>query len=220
MKRFDKLNYYELFEIPFDACPFRVREAYRSVRDTYVEGSLLTYSLFTADEREEILERIKRAYATLIDTNKRTHYNTTLEENGEKLPDVEQEDETEKLIPMPRLSAYGSSSSDVRKAKNKLEEQGVRELLNSMMSAKSISGYDLKELREALGVEFDEVVNVTKISPIILQAIEHDEFAKLPPRVYLRSFLSAYAEVLETDPQKVIDGYFKNIHEYTERSVN
>ena len=216
MKRFEELNYYELFEIPFDACPFRVRQAYRSVLDTYVEGSLLTYSLFTADEREEILERIKRAYTTLIDANKRTHYNTMLLESGGKSLDVVQEDETSKLIPMSGLFDDGNRSSDVRKAKNKIEEGGVRELLNTMMSAKSISGYDLKELREALGVEFDEVINVTKISPIILQAIEHDEFAKLPPRVYLRSFLSAYAEVLETDPNKVIDGYFKNIHEYTQ----
>jgi len=45
-----------------------------------------------------------------------------------------------------------------------------------------------------------------------LEAIENDDFGTLPPTVYLKNFLKAYAELFEADPKRIIDGYMKNLN--------
>lgn len=80
-----------------------------------------------------------------------------------------------------------------------------------MFKGEVISGEHLKNLRESLGIELEEVFQATKISPTALQAIERDDITNLPPTIYLKSFLKAYAEILQLDAKQIVDGYLKNI---------
>jgi len=80
-----------------------------------------------------------------------------------------------------------------------------------MFEGEAISGKDLKNLRESLGIDLAEVHWATKISPTALEAIEKDDIANLPPTIYLKSFLKSYAEVLQLDTKKIVEGYLKNI---------
>lgn len=80
-----------------------------------------------------------------------------------------------------------------------------------MLKGEVISGKDLKNLRESLGIELEEVFQATKISPTALEAIEKDDIANLPPTIYLKSFLKSYAEILQLDTEKIVQGYLKNI---------
>ena len=80
-----------------------------------------------------------------------------------------------------------------------------------MLKGEVISGKDLKNLRVLLGIELEEVYRATKISPTALEAIEKDDIANLPPTIYLKSFLKSYAEVLQLDTKKIVEGYLKNI---------
>jgi cytoskeleton protein RodZ len=80
-----------------------------------------------------------------------------------------------------------------------------------MLKGEVISGKDLKNFRESLGIELREVFQATKISPTTLEAIEKDDTANLPPTIYLKSFLKSYAEILQLDTEKIVDGYLKNI---------
>ena len=51
MNKFEELNYYEILEIPVNASSFEIRRAYRNAVEVYSDHSLLTYSLFSAEER-------------------------------------------------------------------------------------------------------------------------------------------------------------------------
>jgi len=66
-------------------------------------------------------------------------------------------------------------------------------------------------LREAIGIDLEEVFEVTRISMPILDAIERDLVEKLPPVVYLKNFLRSYAQILHVDPEKISEGYIKNM---------
>lgn len=81
----------------------------------------------------------------------------------------------------------------------------------AMFKAEIISGKDLKDLRESLGLELDDVHRFTKVSPTVLEAIEKDDIAHLPPLIYLKSFLKSYAEVLQIDTNIIVEGYLANI---------
>jgi DnaJ-class molecular chaperone len=78
MRNFEELNFYEILEISIDASPFKIKRAYKNALEVYGKNSLLTYSLFSEEERVNILGRIEDAYNTLIDKSKRTAYDASL----------------------------------------------------------------------------------------------------------------------------------------------
>ena len=83
MKRFVESNFYEILEVPVDASPSQIRRAYRDGLEVYGQKSLLTYSLFSDEERTVILKRMQDAYNTLMDRTKRTQYDAALQEKSD-----------------------------------------------------------------------------------------------------------------------------------------
>jgi hypothetical protein len=60
MKPFREQNYYELLEIPPDASPLEIRRAYKRVFELYQDESIVSYSFFSKEERQEILSILER----------------------------------------------------------------------------------------------------------------------------------------------------------------
>lgn len=65
-------------------------------------------------------------------------------------------------------------------------------------------GANLRREREMRGVPLDEIAAATKISVRCLQALEAEEFSKLPGGIFTRSFIRAYAKYLGLDEEKVM----------------
>jgi hypothetical protein len=82
MNKFEELNYYEILEIPLNASSFEIRRAYRNAVEVYSDHSLLTYSLFSGEERVNILKKLEDTYNTLIDRTKRTAYDASLSDKS------------------------------------------------------------------------------------------------------------------------------------------
>ena len=82
MRNFEELNFYEILEISIDASPFKIKRAYKNALEVYGKESLLTYSLFSEEERANILGRIEHAYNTLIDKSKRSAYDASLSDKS------------------------------------------------------------------------------------------------------------------------------------------
>lgn len=53
---------YKLLGLDENTTAYEARRSYHKMKALYAEGSLATYSLMTAAQREEILDRIERAY--------------------------------------------------------------------------------------------------------------------------------------------------------------
>ena len=68
-----------------------------------------------------------------------------------------------------------------------------------------IGGDLLRQVREARGLELDDISGRTKISLHYLRAMEAEDFLATPAPVYLRSFLSGYCEYLEIDMRPLWD---------------
>src|SRR5579863_7951347 len=65
-------------------------------------------------------------------------------------------------------------------------------------------GANLRREREMRGVPLDEIAAATKISIRCLEALEAEEFSKLPGGIFTRSFIRAYAKYLGLDEEKVM----------------
>lgn len=211
IKKFKDLNYYELFRISYNASSFEIRQAYKHILAIYEENSLATYSLFTEDEQKLILSKIEDAFLTLIDNKKRKVYDNNLVNTGEAPDKILTDREKKKAIPIFHTSKARANNNSSARIKKKIQERKAGDLATTMLKRDQISGKDLRNLRESLGIELEEIFQATKISPTALAAIEKDDVGNLPPKIYLISFLKSYAEALQLDPKQIVDGYIKNI---------
>ncbi|PKM77781.1 MAG: hypothetical protein CVU90_05790 [Firmicutes bacterium HGW-Firmicutes-15] len=69
-----------------------------------------------------------------------------------------------------------------------------------------ISGFGarIKAERERQGFDLEAVAEETKIRTLYLNALEEEDFAKLPPRVYATGFVRRYAWFLKMDPEALV----------------
>ncbi len=63
--------------------------------------------------------------------------------------------------------------------------------------------------REERHIEFDEIVKATRIRRLNLEAIENEEWSKLPSPVFVKGLLKSYAEFLGLDKETVLQLYNK-----------
>jgi cytoskeletal protein RodZ len=64
-------------------------------------------------------------------------------------------------------------------------------------------------VRESLGLPLHLIFHTTQIRVEQLEAIEEENFAKLPDEAYLKAHLKEYAGHLSLNPKKVVQDYLK-----------
>ena len=79
--------------------------------------------------------------------------------------------------------------------------------------------------RRELGMSIQQVANVIKIRPQIIEYFETANFAAMPPRGYAQGMISSYARYLGLNPREVVDAYFDELGTYervhnTERAAS
>lgn len=78
-------------------------------------------------------------------------------------------------------------------------------------TAVSSSGFaaatDFRSAREALGLSLRDIFVATRVSLINLQAVEEEDFDRLPPPVYARNFIYKYARAVGVDEKPVLARY-------------
>jgi curved DNA-binding protein CbpA len=211
MKKFDGLNYYEILKIPMTSSYFEIKRAYKDTLSLYNEDSIVTYSLFSKEERDKIIEDIENAFATLTNDNKRTAYDQMLVDSGQVETLIPSREKQYSSIPQSSTHESVNENQLYSRVNEKRLTEEVKSLSDEILLKERISGVDLKNLREAVDVKIIEIQHITKIRTSVLKAIEENRFEELPPDTYLRSFLKSYAKILQINPQKIIDGYLKTI---------
>jgi len=86
-------------------------------------------------------------------------------------------------------------------------------VIQEILSYGVLSGKDLKRIRKELGISLEVIGEITKIRPMFLHAIEDDAFDIAPSRMFLRSYLKAYAQCIGLDANIVANRYLKRIDE-------
>jgi len=71
----------------------------------------------------------------------------------------------------------------------------------------SSAGARLQQARVKAGMSLAELAKRTKIQVWMLEAIERDDFVRLPPDIYRRAFLAAFAREVRVDPEAVLADY-------------
>ena len=68
-------------------------------------------------------------------------------------------------------------------------------------------GEQLRLAREGRGIPLREISDQTRISVRYLEAIESDDFKRLPGGIFNRSFVKAYARYVGYDEKEALEAY-------------
>jgi cytoskeletal protein RodZ len=68
-------------------------------------------------------------------------------------------------------------------------------------------GSRLQQAREQRGLTLRDIANTTKISTAVLNAIEHNDFARLPGGVFSRAYVRAFATEVGLDADELTREY-------------
>jgi cytoskeleton protein RodZ len=77
-------------------------------------------------------------------------------------------------------------------------------------------GEQLRLAREERGIPLREICDQTRISVHYLEAIEANDYKRLPGGVFNRSFIKAYARCVGYDEREAIEGYTRYLREHGE----
>lgn len=200
MKRIEEQTYYEILEVSPNATGKEIQKAYDHAKETFHADSLAIYSLFSEKEIKEIQGAVEEAYRVLMDEEMRKGYDQSyLQTTGKEA--------REKSLEIQEME--GKSQ----------EKKGSLSFTDLLIDIGEViyRGKTLKQIRERLGIDLKTISMETKINMKILEWIEEETLEKLPALVYLKGFLKAYAQVLNLDSQKVIEGYLQIFKEYKKR---
>jgi len=195
MNPFAGYNYYQILELSRGASPEEIAFAYQRMRQIYSPESLATYSLFTPEERAEIMAQIEESFRVLSDPPSRRDYDAFLP--SEVRPPSPAEAGPQPALPFdeipdPSLGARPPSPVSTPESQPPAPEP-----------PREITGESLRRFREALGINLDRMWELTRIRKGILQAIEDEDLAQLPAPVYLKGLVLTYARALNFSAPEV-----------------
>src|SRR4026207_1279584 len=75
-------------------------------------------------------------------------------------------------------------------------------------------GEKLRLAREARGIALRDISEETRISIRYLEAIETDDYRRLPGGIFNRSFIRAYAKFIGFNEQEAIEEYTRKLREH------
>ena len=212
MRGLEELDHYEILELSRDASFQEIDEAYRILRETYADGSLALYSLFSEGDAVVMRERMEEAYRVLSDLTRRREYDETQRDEKELPPAFASPAYASPAYAPPAPSAAADAahvdpdllplaSSPSRDAEIEEPDGGVWD------------GAALRRARIQSGLELEEIAEITKVGIRTLRQLEDDAFDDLPATVYVRGFVMTYARTIGIDPARVAASYLRRFEE-------
>ena len=211
MKTFENENYYEILQVPANARSEEIKHAYREALATYDEESIATYALFTDEQRVTLLQAIETAFDTLINEDKRAAYNQMLIDTGQVAAAIFSRQAQRQIAAYTDASSTSKEQSLGQWVQKQAGSPEIRQFIDEILSTEMLSGSALRELREAYGIEIPEIYAITKISGDTLKRIEANQYDDLPAEIYLKQFLTTYADLLQIDSRHVVQSYLKRM---------
>jgi len=210
MKPLSDQDHYEILEVSRDATREEIERSFRMAEAIYADDSLAGYSVFGEGDAQALRERIEIAYRVLSDEEARRAYDAVLARGTPRALASEALPREVGLPDLPELPQPAAKRGDFKTS------MPVDELEALEGEPGEFDGARLRRFRLHTGMELQDISRVTKINPTYLAFIEEDRYAELPAAVYVRGFVTAYAECIGLDAKRAAASYMKKFQAATE----
>ncbi|MCB0347318.1 MAG: helix-turn-helix domain-containing protein [Bdellovibrionales bacterium] len=214
MSDFKEQTYYELLEISTSASTDEVQQAYLRAKGIYAPDSPAIYTIFSRDEAVQLNHLLDEAYQTLSHHAKRREYDLKLQTGNYT---VIHDKATTADVQQAKPAVMPSLTPDDKK---ELARQGIGitkfgqytidpMVEHEMQQQQMFDGTFLKKVRIYKNINLETLCEHLKIGRHHFNAIENNDFNKLPATVFVRGYVKQMAESLGLDAQKVTDSYMR-----------
>jgi DnaJ-class molecular chaperone len=211
MKPSLKQTHYKTLDIPMNASPVEIKQAYLEAFELYRDDSMAACAFFSNAERKDLLARLEEAYLTLINPEAKSDYDRSLMTMG-IMEEKQSRDASQGLIPLYDLQRKQTRHMWLTQAPDAVTSVvSENSLIREILKQDRLTGQDLKRIRTTLEMPLVRVFLQTRIPIATLEAIEDDRFDLLPPTVYIKGFLKMYAQCLQIDTDTVVQAYMKHL---------
>ncbi len=186
-------TYYDLLKIQPKATVAEIVNAYHAARNAFGKDSIAAYSLFSADEAEQMLKQLEEAYQTLSNLDRRREYDRNLGTRSQST-----------VAPAPEIKMAPQAAPNPAPISTPSP--------NPLEPTTQYSGAWIREQREKNSMSLDDISRLTKIPASAIKAIESDDLTHLPTRVYLQGFVNNLMKVYRIDSKAT-----KTYLEYVDR---
>ncbi|MDP3937361.1 MAG: helix-turn-helix domain-containing protein [Deltaproteobacteria bacterium] len=227
----DEINPHEILEIAPGASRGEIERAYYLARLAYGSDSLASYSLYSPGERTLILDRIERAYQLLLDEPTGAPPGATSAGDDARAAGREAPAGATPRAPVPPADEFGEAGAGARgnadgnaegsrvvpagpppvRSREPVRPVPVRPQIEATDVSRPYVAGALHQIRKSRGLKLEEIVTQTRISLKNLRLIESGDYDQLPSVVYLRGYLTQYANCLRLSPADVLADYLEAI---------
>jgi flagellar biosynthesis protein FlhG len=233
LKPLEALTHYEVLEVDVGASEEEIRRGQKRLRDLYQPATVAGSGLLDLAMIRDMHERAQAAYDTLLDPRSRRAYDKGLAQPHQHAhayahahapagqPAAEPPFAApERRLPRPPapLGVLTSPSPAPAPSPGPAPGPAAQAVAPALeiTSETEFTGELLRRVREAKGVELNDVTARTKIGTAYLRAIEDEDFAHLPALVYTRGFVGELAKYLELNHHQVVTSYLKRFKKFIE----
>jgi curved DNA-binding protein CbpA len=189
-------TFYDILKVGRKSTVAEIVAAYHNAKNAFSKDSIATYSLFSNEEAQSVLNKLEEAYLTLSNFEKRAEYERILSLKSQHT-DVPPFSELE-LKQKAEMHPHTGERSTSPEPKTPIEGPAMVDALD---------GAILKTIREKRSLSLEDVSRITKIPVKTIKAIEGDNIAKLPARVYVQGFVINLASLYKLEPNNALKAY-------------
>jgi curved DNA-binding protein CbpA len=233
-------THYEILGVAKDATATEIRHAYFRLKSVYTSGNQALYSLINDEELTATIKRIEQSYDILHNATRRQAYDREIGASGDiEGPSVQvvanqQIPGSATMTAAPhagfaprRATEMGVSAPDkyspgetggshmkihrIRGVAVAAGNPEIRKIVDAMIAAvQTVDGKFLRSLRDAVGVDEQEMQVNTKIPLSFLDSLENDRIGDMPQATYAKGFVKSYLRYLGVNEAKdLIEAYFQ-----------
>ncbi|MBC7398236.1 MAG: helix-turn-helix domain-containing protein [Bdellovibrionales bacterium] len=225
----EPLSLYDVLELTPDATPQEIRSAYLRLKSSYSKDNIAHYTVFSREETETMLQNIENAYLTLSNPERRKAYDrgqghseapsqgmTGFPTHGHspQAPstpvNAAPHDSYNSSSLLGQTFAGGTASAAAGPSNARFNpgiESSFTDLDTIIQNETDWSGAALRRVREAKRISLEDLSDYTRISRTYLQALEEEDFARLPAIVYVRGFLQQVGKRLKLPVETITPAY-------------
>lgn len=180
------------------------RKRYDEARGLNREFSTMNYNALAdrVPQRSEIFPSKATSEASSVSSMLRDEF--TLSTNANTAP-------TSSTLSLKQEQTLSNTTTNVTKLVTQkrfaLDYVINAEFEKEIEDATEFTGDFLRKIREYKSVDLERLSDMTKVSRLYLQAIESEDYDKLPASVYVRGFVFQYAKCLKLKPEVVANSY-------------
>jgi len=221
--RITPFNYYEWFGLDRGCSALDINSQYEKLKKLYVgENPLLRY-IYGDSDLFILNSLIDTIFKELNDPEIRHEYDMDISSHlisiETSFPDIfiigeviKKYNRVKKREVLVKKDVFGRSAEKRVAASSTSDFIDANEIFNKYRDL-PVTGEMLRKIREEAGISYELIISRTKISKMVLDAIENDRYSQLPADLYVKNFVQQYCKTLKlnaANTESIVSGYLRS----------